>query len=155
LEIEQRLRTLLDVGLNYLTLDRLANTLSGGESQRIQLTKFLGSNLTDSLYILDEPSIGLHPRDTDRLIEVLQNLRNLDNTEGVEEHDAMLLRSATKINDMGAAAEHQGGEVIAEGSYDGIIKNPDSPTGKDLIGLLEVKGTEPSNRKSTPACLVL
>src|SRR5690606_34596896 len=101
IEIEQRLRTLLDVGLSYLTLDRLANTLSGGESQRIQLTKFLGSNLTDSLYILDEPSIGLHPRDTDRLIDVLKNLRNLDNTVVVVEHDEMMMRSADHIIDMG------------------------------------------------------
>lgn len=155
IEIEQRLSTLLDVGLSYLTLDRLANSLSGGESQRIQLTKFLGSNLTDSLYILDEPSIGLHPRDTSRLIEVLKNLRNLDNTVVVVEHDDMMMRAADHIIDMGPLAAHQGGEVIAEGSYEELIENPDSLTGKYLTGALEVKGPEPAKRKKTPAFLVL
>lgn len=101
IEINQRMKTLLDVGLGYLTLSRLANSLSGGESQRIQLTKFLGSNLTDSLYILDEPSIGLHSRDTERLIGVLKSLRDLGNTVVVVEHDELMMREADHIIDMG------------------------------------------------------
>lgn len=138
-EIGQRLKTLLDVGLNYLTLDRLANSLSGGESQRIQLTKFLGSNLTDSLYILDEPSIGLHPRDTARLIKVLKNLRDLDNTVVVVEHDEMMMEEADYIIDMGPLAAHLGGEVIAAGTYKEILKAPESLTGKYLSGKLKVE----------------
>ncbi len=101
LEIHHRLKTLLDVGLGYLTLNRLANSLSGGESQRIQLTRSLGSNLTDSLYILDEPSIGLHSRDTANLIRVLKELRDLGNTVVVVEHDEMMMREADHIIDMG------------------------------------------------------
>ncbi len=137
-EIEQRLQTLLDVGLGYLSLNRLANTLSGGESQRIQLTKFLGSNLTDSLYILDEPSIGLHPRDTERLIKVLKNLRDLGNTVVVVEHDEMMMREADHIIDMGPLASHLGGEVVAEGPYEKIIKNKYSLTGQYLSGKLSI-----------------
>ncbi|MDP4129195.1 MAG: excinuclease ABC subunit A, partial [Bacteroidota bacterium] len=116
LEINNRLRTLLDVGLGYLTLSRLANSLSGGESQRIQLTRSLGSNLSNSLYILDEPSIGLHSRDTERLILVLKQLRNLGNTVVVVEHDEMMMREADHIIDMGPLASHLGGEVVAEGN---------------------------------------
>lgn len=139
LEIRQRLSTLLDVGLGYLTLNRLANSLSGGESQRIQLTRSLGSNLTDSLYILDEPSIGLHPRDTHRLIGVLKHLRNLDNTVVVVEHDEQMMREADHIIDMGPLASHQGGEVVAEGDYQAIITNKRSLTGKYLRGDLEIR----------------
>ena len=139
IEINQRLKTLLDVGLGYLTLSRTANTLSGGESQRIQLTKFLGSNLTDSLYILDEPSIGLHPRDTARLIGVLKNLRDLGNTVVVVEHDEMMMREADHIIDMGPLASYLGGEVVAEGDYDAIISNPKSLTGQYLSGTLEIE----------------
>ena len=113
-EIESRLKTLLDVGLGYLTLNRLANSLSGGESQRIQLTRSLGSNLTNSLYILDEPSIGLHSRDTERLISVLKSLRDLGNTVVVVEHDEMMMREADHIIDMGPLASHLGGEVVAQ-----------------------------------------
>ncbi|WP_118973445.1 excinuclease ABC subunit UvrA [Taibaiella koreensis] len=138
IEINQRLKTLLDVGLNYLTLNRLANSLSGGESQRIQLTKFLGSNLTDSLYILDEPSIGLHPRDTARLIKVLKHLRDLNNTVVVVEHDEMMMEEADYIIDMGPLASHLGGEVIASGSYPEILKAPKSLTGQYLSGALRV-----------------
>ncbi|MNU19023.1 UvrABC system protein A [compost metagenome] len=137
-EIHQRLDTLMDVGLNYLTLNRQANTLSGGESQRIQLTKFLGSNLTDSLYILDEPSIGLHPRDTDRLIKVLKNLRNLNNTVVVVEHDEMMMEEADHIIDMGPLAAHLGGEVVATGNYEEITGNKESLTGQYLSGALKV-----------------
>lgn len=139
IEINQRMKTLLDVGLGYLTLSRLANTLSGGESQRIQLTKFLGSNLTDSLYILDEPSIGLHSRDTERLIGVLKSLRDLGNTVVVVEHDEMMMREADYIIDMGPFASHLGGEVVAAGTYKELIKNKASLTGKYLSGEMSIE----------------
>lgn len=134
LELHQRIKTLLDVGLGYLTLNRLANSLSGGESQRIQLTRSLGSNLTNSLYILDEPSIGLHSRDTARLIEVLKSLRDLGNTVVVVEHDEMIMREADHIIDMGPLASHLGGEVVAAGDYKMIIDHKESLTGKYLKG---------------------
>lgn len=138
IEIKHRIKTLLDVGLGYLTLNRLANTLSGGESQRIQLTRSLGSNLTNSLYILDEPSIGLHARDTENLIGVLKELRDLGNTVVVVEHDEMMMREADHIIDMGPLASHLGGEVVAAGNYDEIISNKDSLTGKYLSGQLRI-----------------
>lgn len=138
IEIDHRIATLLKVGLGYLTLNRLANTLSGGESQRIQLTRSLGSNLTNSLYILDEPSIGLHSRDTKNLIRVLKELRDLGNTVVVVEHDEMMMREADHIIDMGPLASHLGGEVIAEGNYHNIITNPKSLTGKYLKGELTI-----------------
>ncbi|HEY8735093.1 MAG TPA: excinuclease ABC subunit UvrA [Puia sp.] len=139
IEINNRLKTLLDVGLGYLTLNRLANSLSGGESQRIQLTRSLGSNLTNSLYILDEPSIGLHSRDTKRLIGVLKELRNLGNTVVVVEHDEMMMREADYIIDMGPLASHLGGEVVAAGSYEAIIHSENSLTGKYLRGDLKIE----------------
>ncbi|HEY8895755.1 MAG TPA: excinuclease ABC subunit UvrA, partial [Niastella sp.] len=139
IEIHHRLKTLLDVGLGYLTLNRLANSLSGGESQRIQLTRSLGSNLTNSLYILDEPSIGLHSRDTERLIKVLKELRDLGNTVVVVEHDEMMMREADYIIDMGPLASHLGGEVIAQGDYNAIIKSDKSLTGKYLRGDLKIE----------------
>ncbi|QES90649.1 excinuclease ABC subunit UvrA [Rhizosphaericola mali] len=138
-EIKQRLKTLINVGLGYLTLNRLANTLSGGESQRIQLTRSLGSTLTDSLYILDEPSIGLHSRDTERLIHVLKELRDLNNTVVVVEHDEMIMKEADHIIDMGPLAAHLGGEVTAEGDFKSIVKNPNSLTGKYLSGKLQIE----------------
>ncbi len=142
IEIDTRLKTLLDVGLGYLSLNRVANTLSGGESQRIQLTRSLGSNLSNSLYILDEPSIGLHARDTERLIGVLENLRDLNNTVVVVEHDEMMMRKADHILDMGPLASHLGGELIAAGNYDEIITNKKSLTGKYLSGKLKVEGRD-------------
>lgn len=132
LELHQRIKTLLDVGLGYLTLNRLANSLSGGESQRIQLTRSLGSNLTNSLYILDEPSIGLHSRDTARLIKVLKSLRDLGNTVVVVEHDEMIMREADHIIDMGPLASHLGGEVVVAGDYKAIVEHKESLTGKYL-----------------------
>ncbi len=138
IEIEQRIQTLMDVGLGYLTLSRLANSLSGGESQRIQLTRCLGSNLTNSLYILDEPSIGLHSRDTERLITVLQNLRNLGNTVVVVEHDEQIMRHADHIIDMGPLAAHLGGQVVAAGTAAELMKHPESLTGKYLKGTLTI-----------------
>lgn len=137
-EIRHRIKTLMDVGLGYLTLNRLANSLSGGESQRIQLTRSLGSNLTNSLYILDEPSIGLHSRDTERLIVVLKELRDLGNTVVVVEHDEMIMQQADHIIDMGPLASHLGGEVIAEGNYEQIINDKDSLTGKYLSGAMSI-----------------
>ncbi|MBP6432786.1 MAG: excinuclease ABC subunit UvrA [Ferruginibacter sp.] len=139
IEIEHRIKTLLDVGLGYLTLNRLANSLSGGESQRIQLTRSLGSNLTNSLYILDEPSIGLHSRDTNRLINVLKELRDLGNTVVVVEHDEMMMKEADYIIDMGPLASHLGGEVVAAGNYDELITNDKSLTGKYLSGVLSIE----------------
>jgi len=138
IELEQRIQTLMDVGLGYLTLSRLANSLSGGESQRIQLTRCLGSNLTNSLYILDEPSIGLHSRDTERLIKVLQNLRDLGNTVVVVEHDEQIMRQADHIIDMGPLAAHQGGEVVAVGNAPALIKDKNSLTGKYLSGAMSI-----------------
>ena len=139
LEVKNRLQTLLHVGLGYLTLNRLANSLSGGESQRIQLTRSLGSNLTNSLYILDEPSIGLHSRDTEKLIIVLKELRDLGNTIVVVEHDEMIMRHADHIIDMGPLASHLGGEVVAAGDYDEIIASPESLTGKYLTGEMQIE----------------
>ncbi|PUZ22051.1 excinuclease ABC subunit A [Chitinophaga costaii] len=138
LEVHHRIKTLLDVGLGYLTLNRLANTLSGGESQRIQLTRSLGSNLTNSLYILDEPSIGLHARDTARLIHVLKELRDLGNTVVVVEHDDLMMQEADYIIDMGPLASHLGGEVIFAGNYQQILKDKKSLTGKYLSGQLSI-----------------
>lgn len=139
IEINHRLKTLLDVGLGYLTLNRVANTLSGGESQRIQLTRTLGSNLTNSLYILDEPSIGLHARDTHRLIRVLHELRDLGNTVVVVEHDEQMMEKADYIIDMGPLASHLGGEVIFEGTYPAILKDDNSLTGKYLSGQYRIE----------------
>jgi excinuclease ABC subunit A len=138
LEINQRIQTLLQVGLGYLTLDRLANSLSGGESQRIQLTRSLGSNLTNSLYILDEPSIGLHNRDTHNLIKVLKELKNLGNTVIVVEHDELMMKEADFIVDMGPLASHLGGQVVAAGNYKQILTNKESLTGKYLSNELQI-----------------
>lgn len=145
-ELNVRLETLLKVGLHYLTMNRTANTLSGGESQRIQLTRVIGSNLTDSLYILDEPSIGLHSRDTNRLIEVLKNLRDLGNTVIVVEHDEQVMREADHIIDVGPFASHLGGEIVAEGNYKKIVRNKQSLTGQYLSGALEVKVPHPERK---------
>ncbi|MER3463410.1 MAG: excinuclease ABC subunit A [Chitinophagaceae bacterium] len=139
IEIQHRIDTMMKVGLGYLTLNRLANTLSGGESQRIQLTRSLGSNLTNSLYILDEPSIGLHSRDTENLITVLKELRDLGNTVVVVEHDEMMMREADYIIDMGPLASHLGGEVVAAGNYDEIVANTQSLTGKYLSGEFSIE----------------
>ncbi|MCW5907894.1 MAG: excinuclease ABC subunit UvrA [Chitinophagales bacterium] len=122
LEVRSRLQTMMDVGLGYLTLNRLSNTLSGGETQRINLTRSIGSNLTSSLYILDEPSIGLHQRDTDRLITVLKNLRNLGNTVVVVEHDEDIMKASDHIVDMGPEAGVFGGEVMYNGASKEILK---------------------------------
>jgi excinuclease ABC subunit A len=137
-EIRSRLDYLYKVGLEYLTLDRLASTLSGGESQRIQLATALGSNLVGALYVLDEPSIGLHPRDTGRLIEILKSLRDLGNTILVVEHDPEMIRHADKILDLGPGAGEHGGRIVYAGSYQGLVEDPHSLTARYLNGELSV-----------------
>ncbi|MFP5228394.1 MAG: excinuclease ABC subunit UvrA [Acidobacteriota bacterium] len=137
-EIRQRLTFLDAVGLDYLTLDRLASTLSGGESQRIQLATSLGSRLVGALYVLDEPSIGLHPRDTSRLIHILDDLRDLGNTILVVEHDPDVLRSADYLLDLGPGAGEFGGKVLAAGSVSEVAANPASITGRYLSGHLTI-----------------
>jgi excinuclease ABC subunit A len=138
-EIQERLQFLIDVGLEYLTLDRLASTLSGGEAQRIQLATSLGSRLVGTLYVLDEPSIGLHSRDTHRLIKILHDLRDLGNTILVVEHDPDLMRASDRILDLGPGAGESGGQVIAVGTYDEILKAPNSLTGRYLSGELRIQ----------------
>ena len=133
-EIENRLLFMDDVGLGYLTLNRLANTLSGGESQRIKLATSLGSNLTGSLYILDEPSIGLHPRDNLRLVAVLERLKALGNTVLVVEHEEAIMQAADYLIDIGPLAGQGGGEVIFQGTYDQLLLAENSLTGEYLSG---------------------
>ena len=120
-EIKNRLLVMLEVGLGYLTLNRLSSTLSGGETQRIHLTRTLGSNLTSSLYLLDEPSVGLHPKDTAQLVKVLHKLRDLGNTVVVVEHEEEIMRQSDHIIDMGPLAGIHGGEVIFNGSFEEIF----------------------------------
>jgi excinuclease ABC subunit A len=137
-EVQQRLRFLDAVGLDYLTLDRLASTLSGGEAQRIQLATSLGSQLVGALYVLDEPSIGLHTRDTEKLIRILENLRDLGNTILVVEHDPDVLRSADYLMDLGPGAGEYGGKLLAAGTVEEVERNPDSLTGRYLSGALTI-----------------
>lgn len=161
-EINNRIAFLLDVGLGYLTLNRLSNTLSGGESQRINLATSLGSSLVGSLYILDEPSIGLHSRDTDRLIKVLRQLQQLGNTVVVVEHDEEIIRAADYIIDVGPKAGRLGGEIVYEGDMKDLKKGSNSHTVKYLLGeevielpthhrswnnYIEVKGARENNLK--------
>jgi len=145
-EIRRRLKFLVDVGLDYLTLDRLASTLSGGEAQRIQLATNLGSSLVGALYVLDEPSIGLHPRDSERLINLLHNLRDIGNTVLVVEHDEEMMRAADHILDIGPAAGELGGKVIYEGDFEGLLRDGSTLTGKYLRGESEIK--EPKQRRA-------
>ncbi len=145
-EIRERLRFLNDVGLEYLTLDRLASTLSGGEAQRIQLATSLGSRLVGTLYVLDEPSIGLHSRDTTRLIKILHDLRNLGNTILVVEHDPEIMRAADSILDLGPGAGENGGRVVASGTYEQIQCTPASLTGRYLGHELRIQ-IPPQRRK--------
>lgn len=133
-EIIRRLELLNDIGLHYLTLDRLTHTLSGGEAQRINLSTALGSSLVGTMYVLDEPSIGMHPRDTGRLLKILYKLRNLGNTIIVVEHDPDIIKEADFIIDMGPKAGEHGGEVVYAGEYDGVLKSRKSLTGQYLTG---------------------
>jgi excinuclease ABC subunit A len=163
LEITNRLQFLTDVGLGYLTFNRLSNTLSGGESQRINLATSLGSSLVGSIYVLDEPSIGLHPRDTHRLIGVLQSLRNVGNTVLVVEHEEEIMKAADYLIDIGPFAGINGGELVFSGTYDEILTDEQSLTGKYLSGkeaievpkirrkwsdYIEVKGARENNLKN-------
>jgi excinuclease ABC subunit A len=137
-EIRSRLRFLNDVGLEYLMMDRLTSTLSGGEAQRIQLATSLGSNLVGTLYVLDEPSIGLHSRDTQRLIKILHGLRDLGNTVLVVEHDPDVMRASDHILDLGPGAGEHGGKVVASGTYEEIQHAPGSLTGRYLADELHI-----------------
>jgi len=170
-EIRERLRFLNDVGLEYLTLDRLASTLSGGEAQRIQLATSLGSRLVGTLYVLDEPSIGLHSRDTHRLIKILQDLRDLGNTILVVEHDPDIMRTADRILDLGPGAGENGGKLVAAGTYEEILRNPSSLTGRYLsedlriqipavrrqpgVQQIRIKGVRANNLKGVDICIPL
>ena len=137
-EIIKRLKFLNDVGIGYLTMDRLSSTLSGGETQRINLATSLGSSLVGTLYVLDEPTIGLHPRDNNRLIQLLKNLRDIGNTVLVVEHDPEMMKNADLIFDMGPKAGTSGGEIIATGNIDNILKSDKSLTGKYLSGKMKI-----------------
>ena len=163
LEVENRVQFLMDVGLSYLTLNRLSNTLSGGESQRINIASSLGSSLVGSLYILDEPSIGLHSRDTQLLINVLKDLKNIGNTVVVVEHDEDIIRAADYIIDIGPMAGRLGGEIIYQGIVDELVSKSDSYTVKYLKGeekievpkqrrkwnnYIEIKGARHNNLKN-------
>jgi excinuclease ABC subunit A len=145
IEINNRLQYLMDVGLNYLSLNRVANTLSGGESQRINLATQLGSSLVGSLYILDEPSIGLHSRDTERLIKVLRELQRQGNTVIVVEHDEEIMRAADVLIDIGPEAGTGGGKLVFQGKHADLVKSKDSYTAKYLTKQLEIK--VPSSRR--------
>ena len=150
-EIQARLQFLVDVGLNYLTLDRSADSLSGGEAQRIRLASQIGAGLVGVMYILDEPSIGLHQRDNERLLKTLVHLRDLGNTVLVVEHDEEAIRSADYVVDIGPGAGVHGGEIVAEGKVDKILKCKDSLTGKYLSGKLEIavpKKRTPVNKEA-------
>jgi len=152
-EIRKRLKYLDEVGLDYLTLNRLANTLSGGESQRISLANSLGSSLIGSLYVLDEPTIGLHPRDNDRLINILKSLRDIGNTVLVVEHDPEMIKSADNIIDIGPFAGIHGGEVNFSGTYDELLESK-TLTGKYLSGKKEIPVPE-KRRKGSGDSIVL
>lgn len=171
-EIRDRLRFLNDVGLQYLTLSRSSGTLSGGESQRIRLASQIGSGLTGVLYVLDEPSIGLHQRDNDRLLETLKHLRDLGNTVIVVEHDEDAVRTADYVVDIGPGAGVHGGEIVAEGTPQEVMANPNSLTGQYLSGTkaipvpakrrkgkkgqsIKVKGARGNNLKDVSASLPL
>jgi excinuclease ABC subunit A len=154
LEINNRLRFMVDLGLGYLTLDRVSSTLSGGETQRIHLTRTLGSNLTASMYLLDEPSVGLHPRDTGRLVKVLKELRDLGNTVIVVEHEEAVIENADYLVDMGPEAGIHGGYVVYSGPYSDIAQAaPESLTTKYLSGQMGIKA--PSARRPAKEFLTI
>lgn len=151
-EIQDRLKFLVNVGLNYLTLSRSAETLSGGEAQRIRLASQIGAGLVGVMYVLDEPSIGLHQRDNDRLLETLIHLRNLGNTVIVVEHDEDAIRAADHIIDIGPGAGVHGGEIVAQGSLEDIIGTPDSLTRKFLSGERRISIPENAMWPIRPKC---
>jgi excinuclease ABC subunit A len=153
-QIRERLKFLNDVGLEYLTLDRLASTLSGGEAQRIQLATSLGSRLVGALYVLDEPSIGLHSRDTARLVSILHELRDLGNTILVVEHDADVMRASDRILDLGPGAGENGGRLIASATYEQLKKLSHSLTGRYLSHELRIQIPQNRRKPGTPAIRV-
>lgn len=154
LEINNRLRFMVELGLGYLTLDRISNTLSGGETQRIHLTRTLGSNLTASMYLLDEPSVGLHPRDTGRLVKVLKELRDLGNTVVVVEHEEAVIENADYLVDMGPEAGVHGGNVVYAGPYTDIAQAaPESLTTKYMTGQMSI--ATPTSRRPAKDFLTL
>jgi excinuclease ABC subunit A len=148
-EVRSRLNFLTDVGLHYLTLDRTAPTLAGGESQRIRLASQIGSGLVGVLYILDEPSVGLHARDNRRLLDSLLRLRDMGNTVVVVEHDEETMRTADHIVDFGPGPGVRGGEVVAEGSLSKVVRTKDSITGRYLRGVEEIEVPEKRRPVST------
>jgi len=150
-EISSRLRFLNDVGLNYLSLDRSADTLSGGEAQRIRLASQIGSGLTGVMYVLDEPSIGLHQRDNDRLIATLRHLRDLGNSVLVVEHDEDAIRAADYVLDLGPGAGVHGGRIMAQGTPEEVAANPESPTGRYLSGRARIEVPRERHRASEAA----
>lgn len=154
-EIIKRLTFLNEVGIGYLTLDRYSNTLSGGETQRINLATSLGSALVGTLYVLDEPSIGLHPRDNQKLINILKNLRDIGNTVLVVEHDADMIKASDLIFDMGPKAGIEGGEIIAVGDVSEIMKNKKSLTGQYLSGQLQIPLPEKRNEKKSKSIKII
>ncbi|MFX3625976.1 MAG: excinuclease ABC subunit UvrA [bacterium] len=169
-EVQNRLTFLKEVGLGYLTLNRLSNTLSGGESQRINLATSLGSSLVGSMYILDEPSIGLHSRDTENLIRVLKSLRDLGNTVVIVEHDEDVMKAADELIDIGPFAGRNGGDLIFKGEYDAMLEDEKSLTGKYLSGreeipvpthrrkwsdFVEIKGARENNLKNVDVKILL
>ena len=154
-EIRARLRFLDEVGLDYLTLDRLSQTLSGGESQRIHLATSLGSALVGSLYVLDEPSIGLHPRDSDRLIGILENLRDLGNTVLVVEHEEAMMRRADYLVDLGPGSGRLGGQVVSHGEPEAVLSDPESLTGAYLSGRKEIAVPTTRRKVDSRDCLVV
>ncbi|MDP7255303.1 MAG: excinuclease ABC subunit A, partial [Planctomycetota bacterium] len=139
LEIKKRLGYMVKVGLEYLTLDRMTRTLSGGEAQRVNLTTSLGSSLVNTLYILDEPSIGLHPRDTKRLINILAQLRDIGNTVLVVEHDRDMIKSADYLIDIGPGAGENGGKIVYAGDVKKISSRNGSLTGQYLKGKKQIE----------------
>lgn len=145
-ELNSRLQFLIDVGLDYLTLARSAATLSGGEAQRIRLATQIGSGLTGVLYVLDEPSIGLHQRDNEKLIASLKKMRDLGNTLIVVEHDEDTIRAADHVVDIGPKAGIHGGEVVYSGNIENLLKSKESITGKYLSGELKIE--VPQKRRS-------
>ncbi len=153
-EIIKRLTFLENVGIGYLTLERLSSTLSGGETQRINLATSLGSSLVGTLYVLDEPSIGLHPRDNNKLIDILKNLRDIGNSVIVVEHDPEMIRQADLIVDMGPKAGSGGGEIMAMGTYEEILQNKNSLTGKYLSGELRIPVPEKRNTEETRSIFI-
>ncbi len=153
-EIIKRLTFLKNVGIGYLTLERLSSTLSGGETQRINLATSLGSSLVGTLYVLDEPSIGLHPRDNLKLINILKNLRDIGNTVIVVEHDPEMMKHADILFDMGPKAGINGGDIIARGTYDEVMKNPDSLTGKYLSGKIKIPVPKKRKTQSTKEVVI-